>query len=286
MTKTKRTDNDDIYFMRTKVWRDSVYDALRDIFASIYAGDGEHTRAEAMAILSDSCTRVWDDILDDGLLEAVWRIDRFVLDLLLPLHEHLDFWREHDEIGWLLDDLGKALSTLAPMIIGDEALEALPPRDGTESDLADQLQRCMAYRVVQAMVMGSESVTAELAIVTSSVKRNLGYLLDDDNLEHRDLVIGGNDYLYRSMSYSSSGMPVCGAEYWAEPLMLVSEAATATGHEAIVVAAVDDVIAFLESFETERYTDTRNDIIRRLTKHRKNLGAEPGCTGMNVMSPA
>lgn len=270
---TKKTD-DYIFFMRTKVWKSSIYDGLRDTFASIYADDGKHTRAEAMAILSDSCTRVWDDILDQ-LLETAYQIDRYVLDFLLPLlgeHFDFDFWREHgDEIGWILDDLGKALSTLAPMFIGDEALEALPPRDGTESDLADQLQRCMAYRVVQAMVMGSESVTAELAIVTSSVKRNLGYLLDDDSLEHRELVIGGNDYLYRSMSYSSSGMPVCGAEYWAEPLMLVSEAATATGHEAIVVAAVDDVIAFLESFETERYTDTRNDIIRRLEILRENL---------------
>lgn len=265
MILTKKTD-DDISYMRTQIWGSDIYDGLRDIFASLYARDGEHTHADAIKILSDSSLSRWDDLID-SLIETD-AIDRYICDCLLPLGEHLDDWREYGEgIGGLLDDLDLALRILSS--ITGESLDL--PRDGTDFAGAVTMQRLQAYRVIKSMVDGSD-VSEWLENVTDSMKRNIWYLLCDDSLEHHLLMNGRDDYLYLSLAHSAAGTLVCGSDYWLEPLVvLIAEAAKATGNEALAATAIDDLINFLGSFETEHYADTRNDIIDRLGKLREGL---------------
>lgn len=258
------TTDGDLYYMKTQVWEGDTFDGgLREIYASLYAADGAHDQREAIDILLKQGSDIADMVIERYVTQEL-RLDRYFADCLFPVAAHLDDWKEQAHgIRLLLDDLRISCEMLQCVTSGNGLVVSgqRGARDGNFACEAEVWQRLSAYEAVLAMVLDShEGMLATLGDIVRDVRANLEYLFGADNVPDR----------YTMWCDSVAGTPVCGAEYWCEPLFIVAEAAEVTGRKTQVCAAIDKITEGLAAIDTE-HEKIRSNIWRQLSALRSGL---------------
>ena len=247
----------DLFFMRETAWRGIGDVELVAVLESLYVGDGESSPTDATRLLTDRLEEELRDITS-RCAEDVMAVDALFRDCLLPIDEHLATWRaSSDELSWLLEDLANRL-VIYGAAMGEEVPHGLPVqvKDGI-SPVADASQRLLAYRLVLE-VLDRDWNTADktMGLIVNACMLNLDALLRGDN--------PGDCYL--SWCVSAGGWPVCGAEYWCEPLVVASGILEHLGHGGEAAKTVDGIVRWLEAQNglTEDAERVREDIVGRL----------------------